>query len=137
MSGTTPGQAACGAYRDRMERTVSFAHPLPGWGDLPDGTREAWEAAARAGTVTAWRLLDETRAERDAASDRCAGLVTEVNELRALLTVVLDDFEASVRFDLTPDKRRQFARYRELGGITGAGLPRRVPGATLREEAPR
>jgi hypothetical protein len=54
------------------------------------------------------------RTPADRAHERTAELLTEVNELRALLAVVLDDFEAS---DRRPGRRMQFDRYRELGGL--------------------
>ena len=66
---------------------------------------------------TAWRLLDESRAERDRLTERVAELVTEGNGLRALIAVILNDFEAS---DRRPGRRMQFDRYRELAGLTPA-----------------
>ena len=89
MSGKTPRQAAYEAYRDRMERTVSFAHPLPGWGDLPDGTRAAWEAAAQA-AIGATELTHDAdlRRERDGQADKMIEMDRTITDYRSALTAM-------------------------------------------------
>ena len=110
-SGKTPGQLACEAYgSDR-------------WANVGSVRRELWEAAAAAGAA--------------GAHERTAELLTELNrvtaerdEARALLAEIFTTLDGDPVHGVT------VRWWRERAGITDAGLPRRMPGATLREEAP-
>jgi hypothetical protein len=131
MSGKTGGQAA---YESLFPDRSAY-----GWEDLDPEDAERWEAAAKAATVTAWRLLDEARAELGNARDELDEMRAvrdeyqriaqrhrrERDELRALLTEILDAAEYAIRYDLTPAMRDRFAQWRErtepAAAITGAG----------------
>lgn len=75
MNGKTPGQVVYETGHRGYTEDEDWS-PIP-WPKLTDEERDDWEAAARAATVTAWRLLDEARAECD--------------RLRALVRQALED----------------------------------------------
>jgi hypothetical protein len=101
----TPGQAAYGAWSKRFDGSMA-----EDWDkDLADSERRDWEAVAQAAI------------ECKPGSERVAELVTEGNELRALVGTLTDaaDYERKRVIDLTAMLSTLTDRAEASGAITG------------------
>jgi phosphoserine phosphatase len=97
MSGETPGQAVY--ETGHRGYAVDEDWSPPPWENLTDAERADWEAAAKAGTVATWRLLDEARAALGKARE-------ELDEMRA----TRDEYQAiAARRERERDQARELA----------------------------
>jgi hypothetical protein len=125
-SGNSPGRAAYEAFGEHLGREIARENgveyedgPAEGdfaWDAQSDLTHAAWEVAAQAGHTTAWRLVDETRAERDRIAERVADELGESNQLRALVAEIIGAVEALAE-GVQPITAADLARWHKRAGL--------------------